>query len=783
MSKPFKLRASLHGHSLDVRSVAVTLKNGIVSGSRDKTAKLWIPNELSNGYIESMIYKDQKNFVASVLYLEPTLEFSSGLVITGGNDHIIYVYKSHEPFSTLCFKEHSNTVCYLSKGVEPNTFLSSSWDNTARLWNLLTGAALVTFSGHTAAVWSVIQLQNGNVVTASADKTIGLFSKEGFRINTIQGHTDCVRGLADFPELKYFLSVSNDASIKVWSYDGSNLDTYYGHTNYIYSICRNIAGGTNCFVTSDEDRTVRYWQDGLNTETFQLPAQSVWSVACLPNGDVVTGSSDSVVRIFTQDETRIADESLLKAFEEEVLALTKQSMQEIGGYKISDLPGKEALYEPGKKAGQMKMIREPQGVVAYTWVDEGSSGHWEKVGDVLGSADPNSANKTTFEGKPYDFVFTVDVEDGKPPLKLPYNKGDDPYMAAHKFLEKNMLPAAYLDQVVNFILTNSADANNAPINPNYVDPFTGASRYTPATSGTTTGSSGVNMDPFTGGSSYTSSHSNNSQKTLNENQYFPLKEYRSFDAGDPKVILGKLKEFNAKAGSAAVDEAILENICSICSSSIQNELCLNSFISLFNWNDDIVFPVLDILRMAVKVPENNVLLFTKDNGNIIKKLKYYISSDCKTPNCTLVAFRALCNMFLQTTSEQVIYQYRLDLLENVTSLNQMNKNIEIALTTFLLNLSIMCQKVEDEFGILLLTNVVPDMLIAFNDIEAQFRGLIAIGTLFALGKPDQKKLIKGKMLENTKFLEKLNEWSESHSNDAEMKRRNCAKEVLLHLSV
>lgn len=59
---------------------------------------------------------------------------------------------------------------------------------------------------------------------------------------------------------------------------------------FTFSIARNKAGGDNCFVTSDEDRTVRYWENGVNIETFSLPAQSVWSVACLNNGDIVTGS-------------------------------------------------------------------------------------------------------------------------------------------------------------------------------------------------------------------------------------------------------------------------------------------------------------------------------------------------------------------------------------------------------------------------------------------------------------------------------------------------------------
>lgn len=68
-------------------------------------------------------------------------------------------------------------------------------------------------------------------------------------------------------------------------------------------------------------------------------------------------------------------------------------------YFSHSLPGREALYDPGKRAGQMKMIREPQGVVAYTWVDDGENSHWEKVGDVLGGTDKDSMGKTTHEGK------------------------------------------------------------------------------------------------------------------------------------------------------------------------------------------------------------------------------------------------------------------------------------------------------------------------------------------------------------------------------------------------
>lgn len=65
---------------------------------------------------------------------------------------------------------------------------------------------------------------------------------------------------------------------------------------------------------------------------------------------------------------------------------------------VFSLPGKEALYDPGKRNGQMKMIREGKLVIAYTWVDDGDNSHWEKVGEVMGGTDKDDSGKTVYEG-------------------------------------------------------------------------------------------------------------------------------------------------------------------------------------------------------------------------------------------------------------------------------------------------------------------------------------------------------------------------------------------------
>lgn len=60
---------------------------------------------------------------------------------------------------------------------------------TARYWKVSnsTTKSIVTFSGHEAAVWNVKQISDNRVITASADKTIGVWTPNGQRLNTLRG--------------------------------------------------------------------------------------------------------------------------------------------------------------------------------------------------------------------------------------------------------------------------------------------------------------------------------------------------------------------------------------------------------------------------------------------------------------------------------------------------------------------------------------------------------------------------------------------------------------------
>lgn len=85
-----------------------------------------------------------------------------------------------------------------------------------------------------------------------------------------------------------FLSASNDGTIRKWKISGECVAQFEGHESYIYSLAL-LPNGTD-FVSSGEDRTVRVWKNGSCVQIIRLPTQSVWAVATLRNGDIITGT-------------------------------------------------------------------------------------------------------------------------------------------------------------------------------------------------------------------------------------------------------------------------------------------------------------------------------------------------------------------------------------------------------------------------------------------------------------------------------------------------------------
>lgn len=780
----YKFSTALYGHSMDVRGLAVTPDGSILSSSRDKTAKLWKPNGFNANFTDSITFKGHTNFVSCVTFIKSSALYPAGLIVTGSNDKKICVFEPNRPDPLFKLTEHTNTVCCVSPGAKANTLLSASWDMTTKLWCLETQQSKLTIQAHEMAVWAVVQLSNGIIVTGCADKSIKLHSEEGVYLKTLTGHTDCVRGITVLNDTD-FISCSNDASIKVWdSTTGKCVETLYGHPNFIYS----VAAHGDLITTGGEDQSVCVYHN-KNQASFQIPAQSVWAVDILPNSDIVTGSSDGVVRVFSANPDRQADEATLAQYAEEVKKLKSANQQEIGGVKIADLPGPEVLNEPGKSDGQVKMVREGATVVAYSW--SAASGEWTKLGDVMGSAGgtQESSGKILYEGKEYDFVFSVDIEEGKPPLKLPYNVSEDPWQAAQTFIHKHGLSQMFLEQVANFIMTNSKSKQPATLSQEvptgaFADPFTGGNRYVPGTGNTPYVPPSVAADPFTGDSSYKTAAASAAHTVSTPGvTFFPLHEFVRFDQANIKAIVDKLKQFTdslqAKTDSGPLtipSEAQLESLSKLCTPSTgqKSEEVLSLLKQLLEWPTEFVFPILDITRLAVRdVHVNQELCGGRTGRQMISLLRHFLNQESSVNN-QMLTLRILTNMFSHQPGEELVLshkEYIFSILDEFSA-TKLNKTMQIALVSLLLNCVISYRRKKDQANLAHSLEILTKMLPNLIEQEALLRALITLGTLICDDAALRKNIHSGVR----DLILKLSETGASSDTDARVNQ--CALKLV-----
>lgn len=126
-------------------------------------------------------------------------------------------------------------------------------------------------------------------------------------------------------------------------------------------------------------------------------------------------------------------------------------------------------------------------------------------------------------------MWNVDIEDGAPPLKLPFNRDEDPWVVAQAFIHKHNLPQSYLETVANFIISNAkTGAPPLPSNQGYVDPYTGSNRYVPPSNNTS--SSGT--------------LETSGQSSSGFNKFFPQTNYLKFDQANTASILSEYQLIN-----------------------------------------------------------------------------------------------------------------------------------------------------------------------------------------------------------------------------------------------
>lgn len=714
--KEYQLSFELRGHEDDVRGICVCDNVGIATSSRDRTVRFWSldPSD-KRKYHSSKILLGHTSFVGPLSWISPNEEFPEGGLVSGGMDTMVLVWdlRSGEKVQTL--QGHKLQVTGVT--LDNEDIVSSSVDSTLRRWRK--GKLVEFWEAHNAPIQTVIRIPSGEIVSGSSDTTIKLW-KGKTCAQTFVGHTDTVRGLSVMPGVG-IISASHDCTIRLWALTGQVLMEMVGHTAIVYSVDSHASG---LIVSGSEDHFAKIWKDGVCVQSIEHPG-CVWDAKFLENGDIVTACSDGVTRIWTVHSNKVADSLELEAYASE-LSQYKLSRKRVGGLKLEDLPGLEALQIPGTSAGQTKVVREADNGVAYSW--DMKEQRWDKLGEVVDGPD-DGMNRPILDGIQYDYVFDVDIGDGEPTRKLPYNRSDNPYDAADKWLLKENLPFSYRQQIVEFILQNTGQ-KDFTLNTSFRDPYTGASAYVP---GQPSSMSAIPAKPTF--------------------KHIPKKGMLIFDAAQFDGILKKIMEFNnallsdLEKKNLSMSELEISRVAAVvkilkdtshyhCSSFADVDISLLLKL-LKTWPPAMIFPVIDILRMTILHPDGASLLLkhVENQNDVLMEMIEKVSSNPSLPANLLTGIRAVTNLFKSSSWYSWLQKHRSEILDAFSSCySSPNKNVQLSYSTLILNYAVLLIEKKDQEGQSHVLSAALEIAEEESiEVDSKYRALVAIGTLMLEG--------------------------------------------------
>lgn len=832
----YKLRAELRAHESDVRGIAscpyAPSTNIIATGSRDKTIGIWDINSTSKPV---RILRGHTHFVNAVKFIDDKT------LVSASNDKTIRVWNFENGECLKIIEGHTSSICSIATLLNLNNsrcIITSSWDCTSRLWNIDNGKCICELIGHSASVWSCCNIIDNQFITVAADKSIRLwdinlnnstntdfFSTTSSTIISTTVHTDVVRDVVTFPSSSSsslpgceFVTVANDSRLVTWKKTGNTYvpsatlsDLHDG--SYIYSVDTILSStSTSTFITGGEDNALRLTIMNQTDNNISVqPGQTimhpgtVWKVCKGPDeSNILTACSDGVARIFTNDETKYAEPDILSSFEK-AISERQVDTRLIGGVDVTKLPDSETgLSKPGTKDGENRIVKNSSGkpeVYMWSMAEE----KWTKVGDVVdgpggttgGGAVPGKVN-----GNDYDFVFEVELGDDGSKEKLGFNRGENPYLAAQRFIDENELNQEFLDQIAQFIEQQvPADAlrpsnGNMPSDPltggsRYVpggsgsesgptsgDPLTGGSRYIPGGGGGGGGGGTVGgSDPLTGGSRYVPGGGGNSSSLSTATQaskalpparkFIPHKDgmicYKSCDQLDK--IQQKLSEANSELAKdlTTQHQALTINEASVFGQSLipklkssrggtdlvfSDEEC-EIIEKILKWPTKCkgTFAALDIGRLIISTSSGCAYFFGKKNGNILNHIIKHIENvnDANAP-IYIMGCRFLCNMFGNRVVRTIAKQRMNDVIQccmvNNGAAKCANRKSRETFASVLINYSVLCMEIKssvEECETIVLCVVSLIKDFRERDEDVAFRLLIAMGTVMCV---DDENIVK-----------------------------------------
>ena len=223
-------------------------------------------------------------------------------IVTGSFDNTARVWDAITGGQTLTLKGHRGPLSCVAFSRDGQFILSASFDKTVRVWNSHTGRSVLTIKGHTNTVSSAAFSNDGDrIVTGSYDRHVKVWNaRTGAEILAIKDDHDAAYCVAFSPDGSRIASGGSDSITDIWdAHTGKLIRKLKGHTNAVYSVVFSSDG--RHVVTGSSDQSAKVWdvRSGAALVTLQGHTGAVLATDfCSGGSRVVTGSGDNTARIW-----------------------------------------------------------------------------------------------------------------------------------------------------------------------------------------------------------------------------------------------------------------------------------------------------------------------------------------------------------------------------------------------------------------------------------------------------------------------------------------------------
>lgn len=281
---------SLAGHGDQVTQVSWSPDGKtLASSSYDKTVRIWSLNEVR---VKQLLGHQNKVFGVS---FNP----DGSMLASASADQTVKVW-SRDGLLLDTLSGHEKRVSSVNFSGDGQQLVSGSYDTTVKLWKLEPrgmGSLSQTPShfqldrtliGHTDSVMSVSFSPNSQLIaSASKDKTVKLWSREGRLLETLRGHSGWVNSVNFSPNGLILASGSDDGTVKLWNLApvyahlgypllGQNhhqdllLQTIYAHKNFVLGVSFSPDG--RLIASASYDNTLKLWGLTPQHQPFRFPS-------------------------------------------------------------------------------------------------------------------------------------------------------------------------------------------------------------------------------------------------------------------------------------------------------------------------------------------------------------------------------------------------------------------------------------------------------------------------------------------------------------------------------